>query len=392
MGMFPSRFERALNIEDLRRLAARRLPAFALAYLESGADDHVSLHWNRRVFDQWRFVPDTLRDVEQRDLSTDILGARAQLPLIVAPTGFNGMLCHQADILLARAARSAGMPFTLSTMSSVSIEDVAREAAGTRLWFQLYMLKDREITLDLLRRAEAAGYEALVFTTDCAHFGNRESERRFFRAPMKLTVPAMFDAAWHPRWFFEVIAQGRGVPGFGNLARYFSEADQASGRGASFIVSRLDQSINWNDLAFLRAHWRGKLLVKGVLHPQDALQAVRLGADGVVLTNHGGRQLDACVSPMEVVEAVRAACGPASAVIIDSGFRRGTDVAKALALGADAVMIGRPLLYGAAAAGQAGIDRAVTIIVSEFERTLGQLGVKSPAELARRHLTPVGVG
>ncbi|MFT3963625.1 alpha-hydroxy acid oxidase [Propionivibrio sp.] len=382
--MTRSPLDRALNIDDLRRLARRRVPGFALAYLESGAEDHATLDWNRQVFARWRFVPDTLVDASQRSLETRILGAPARMPLAVAPTGFNGMLCHRADVLLAQAARDAGIPFTLSTMSSASIEDIAREAPGGRFWFQLYMLRDREITRDLLRRAEAAGCEALVFTTDCVHFGNRESERRFFRAPMQLSLRSMLDTACHPGWVLDVIGRGRGVPGFGNLAGYFPAEDR-KGRGAAFIVSRLDPAIRWDDLRFLRDQWRGKLVVKGILHARDARRAAELGADAVVLTNHGGRQLDGAISPMEALESVRAAC-PGLELLIDGGFRRGTDVAKALALGADAVLLGRALLYGAAAAGRAGIDKALAILASELDRTLGQLGVASVAELAPRHL------
>ena len=380
-----SRLAHALNIEDLRQLAHRRVPGFALGYLESGAEDQVTLQWNRRVFDRWRFVPDTLVDASQRSLTTRMLGQPANMPLIVAPTGFNGMLCHRADILLAQAARDAGIPFTLSTMSSASIEEIACAAKGGRFWFQLYMLKDRDITRDLLKRAETAGCEALVFTTDCVHFGNRESERRFFRAPMKLTLASMLNTACHPGWFIDVIGRGRGAPGFGNLAGYFSAEDRAKGRGASFIVSRLDPGIHWDDLRFLRDNWRGKLLVKGILHTRDALQASALGADAIVLTNHGGRQLDGTISPMEALENIRHDC-PDLDILIDSGFRRGTDIAKALALGANAVMVGRALLYGAAAAGQPGIDKALDILRSELDRTLGQLGVTSIPGLKRRHV------
>ena len=266
-----------------------------------------------------------------------------------------------------------------------SVQEIAREAAGVRFWFQLYMLKDRGITRDLLKRAEAAGCEALVFTTDCVHFGNRESERRHFRAPMKLTLRSALNTACHPAWALDVIGRGRGVPGFGNLAGYFSEEDRASGRGAAFIVTRLDSGINWDDLRFLREHWHGKLVVKGILHAADARQASALGADAIVLTNHGGRQLDGTISPMEALEDIRSACADLE-ILIDSGFRRGTDIAKALALGANAVMIGRALLYGAAAASRPGIDKALGILGSELDRTLGQLGVTSISGLERRHL------
>lgn len=380
------RLNSALNIEDLRRLAYRRVPGFALAYLESGAEDHRTLTRNRDIFGRWHFVPDTLVDASERSLERNILGQAAKFPLIVAPTGFNGMLYHQADICLARLAARAGIPFTLSTMSTSSIEDVAAHAPGVRLWYQLYMLADRRVTRDLLRRATEAKAEALVFTTDCVHFGNRESERRHFRAPLKLSLPAMLNTACHPAWFFNVIVRNGGVPGFGNLARYFPPEEQISGRGARFVVEKLDFSINWKDLDFLRENWQGKLIVKGVLTPADALEARKRGADAIVLTNHGGRQLDGCVSPMEVLEEIRAATDSGLEILIDSGFRRGTDIAKALALGANAVMVGRSLLYGIAAAGQPGAEKALGILTSELDRTLAQLGVRDLAGLARRHI------
>ena len=386
MTLVQSRLAKIINIEDLRQITQKRVPGFALAYLEGGAEDHATLRWNRQVFEGWRFVPDTLVNAENRTLETEILGTRTKFPLIVAPTGFNGMLRHRADILLAQAARQAGIPFTLSTMSSASIEDVARGAEGVELWFQLYMLKDRGITLDLLRRAREAGCKTLVFTTDCVHFGNRESERRHFRAPMKLTLPAMLDTALHPAWFFDVIGRGCGVPGFGNLAPYFASEESKNGRGANFVASKLDLALDWDDLRFLRENWQGKLVIKGILHARDAKLAADIGADAVVLTNHGGRQLDGSISPMEALEDVRASCDSKLEIFIDSGFRRGTDIAKALALGANAVMLGRPLLYGVAAAGLPGVEKALGMITSELDRTLAQLGVSSLSMLNSRHL------
>ena len=381
-----SSLDRVLNIADLRALARRRVPAFALAYLEGGADDEQSLAWNRQVFERWRFVPDTLIGAAQPDLKTTLLGVPSALPLIVAPTGFNGMLRHQADILIARAAQAADIPFTLSTVSSASLEDIAQQAPGGRFWFQLYVLRDRGITRDLLARAQAAGCETLVVTTDCAHFGNRESERRFFRAPMKLTLPAMLNVAGHPAWTLDVIGGSRGVPGFGNLAPYLSPEARKSGRGAAFIASELDPTLSWDDLAALREQWPGKLVVKGILHANDARRAKTLGADGIVLTNHGGRQLDSVISPMETLAEVADACAGDLDIYIDSGFRRGTDVAKALALGARAVLLGRPLLYGVAAAGQPGVAKAIEIVRSELVRSLGLLGITQASQLTRTHL------
>ena len=380
-----SRLDSVLNIEDLRRLAHRRVPAFAMAYVEAGAEDHVTLQHNREIFRRWRFVPDALVEAERRSLAVGILGKPAKLPFIVAPTGFNGMLCHQADILLARAAAQAGFPFALSTMSNAALEDVANAAPGLRFWYQLYMFKDAAINRDLVQRAEAAGSEALVFTVDCQHFGNRESERRFFRGPMQLSLKSMLNAACHPAWALDVVGGARGVPGFGNLAGYFSEEDRA-GRGSRFVAEKLHMGLRWEDLEWLRGVWPRKLVVKGILTVTDARRAFDLGADAIVLTNHGGRQLDGCVSPMEVLEDIRAACGDAAEIYIDSGFRRGTDIAKALALGANAVMLGRPLLYGAGAAGLPGIEKALNILTSELDRTLAQLGVSGIDGLGRRHL------
>ena len=386
-----SSLNRALSIADLHALARRRVPAFALAYLEGGADDERTLAWNRQIFERWRFLPDTLIGAATPDLTTPLLGQPAALPLIVAPTGFNGMLRHEADILLARAAHAAGIPFTLSTVASASLEDIARHAPGGRLWFQLYVLRDRGITRDLLARAQAAGCETLVVTTDCAHFGNRESERRFFRAPMKLTLPAMLDVACHPGWTLDVIGGSkgnRGVPGFGNLAPYLSPEARKRGRGAAFIASELDPTLSWDDLRMLREAWPGKLVVKGILHARDARHALALGADGIVLTNHGGRQLDGAISPMETLAEIADACGDVLDIYIDGGFRRGTEVAKALSLGARAVMLGRPLLYGVAAAGQPGVAKALDLLRSELTRTLGLLGVPRTGDLGRRHLHP----
>lgn len=380
-----SRLDSVLNIEDLRRLAHRRVPAFALAYVEAGAEDHATLQRNRDIFRRWQFVPDALVEAAQPSLGIDIFGAPASLPCIVAPTGFNGMLYHRADALLAQAAARAGIPFTLSTMSNAAMEDVAQAAPGLRFWYQLYMFKDAAINRDLVRRAEAVGSEALVFTVDCQHFGNRESERRYFRGPMQLSLKSMLNAACHPAWAVNIVGGARGVPGFGNLAGYFSAQDRA-GRGSRFIAEKLHMRLRWADLAWLRETWPRKLVVKGILTAADARRAIDLGADAIVLSNHGGRQLDGCISPMEALEEIRAACGDAAEIFIDSGFRRGTDIAKALALGANAVMLGRPLLYGAGAAGRPGIDKALDILASELGRTLAQLGVPGISGLEKRHL------
>lgn len=374
---------RALTIADLRERARRRVPHFAFEYLEGGAEDEATLRTNRSAFAHWRLVPRALTDTSARSPRIELLSGRSAAPLIIAPTGFNGMLYPRGDVVLARSAARLGIPFALSTFATARLEDVA-SAAGGRLWLQLYVLKDREIARDLVRRAAAAGYEALVFTIDANVFGGREWEQRNYRAPGRLTLRAAADVLRHPRWLAQVAAPG--LPRFRNLEPYLPAAATSALGGSTLIPQLLDASISWADLAWLRELWRGKLLLKGVLDVRDAERAAALGCDGIVISNHGGRQLDYCVAPLEVLPQIARAVGSRLTLIIDSGFRRGTEVIKALALGAHAVMLGRATLYGLAAGGAAGVDRALTILTSEIDRVLGQLGCTSVADLTPQHL------
>jgi (S)-mandelate dehydrogenase len=374
---------RAVNIADLRELARRRVPHFAFEYLEGGAEDEATLAANRSVFKRWRLLPRTLIDTSRRQLHAPLFGQQLGAPLVIGPTGLNGMLEADGDVALARAAARFGIPFTLSTFSTTRLEDVAARAGG-HLWLQLYVMKDRAIARELMRRAAAAGYEALVFTTDANVFGSREWDRRNYRNPGKPTLRARLDVLRHPRWLAQYA--GRGLPRFRNLEGFLPpEATTAVG-GSTVIPQLLDASISWEDLGWMRELWRGKLLVKGILDPHDAERAVALGCDGLVLSNHGGRQLDYCVAPLEVLAEVKRAVGSRTTLIIDGGFRRGTDIAKALALGAQAVMLGRATLYGLAAGGEAGVAHALTILTTEFDRVLGELGCTSPADLGPAHL------
>jgi len=370
---------RTLNIADLRHLAQQRLPEFAFAYLDGGAQDEQTLRRNTEIFQSWGLQPGTLVDTSQRKLSHDLLGKPSHLPLAVAPTGFNGMLWPQGDILLARAARKAGVPFTLSTMSSSSLEEVAAAAEGVRLWFQLYVLKDRSIARDLIERARAVGCDTLIITTDCVHYGKRERELRHFRAPLKPSLATLINVALHPAWVASVVWPTRGLPGFGNLAPYLPPGEK--GRGAQFIARQLDPSLSWDDVRRLRDLWPGNLVIKGILNTADVTRAAEVGANAVVLSNHGGRQLDGSISPLEILNEVRAAIGNRLQILIDSGFRRGSDIAKALALGADGVLIGRPVLYGLAAAGAQGAEHALHILREEFDLSLAQLGLTTPSDL-----------
>jgi len=370
---------RALNIADLRDIARRRVPGFVFEYVESGAEDEVTLRGNREALERLRLLPQTLVNTAGRHLRTTILGGSANAPLIVAPTGLNGLLHPDGDLTVARAAAKLGVPCILSTVSTTRLEEVAARAGG-RLWMQLYVVKDRAIGRDIMQRAAAAGYEALVFTTDANVFGNREWDQRGYRRPGRPTLRASLDTLRHPRWVWQVLLR-RGMPRFRNLEPFLPP--NLTPMGASTVIPRLfDATISWDDIAWIREHWRGKLLLKGVLSAADAERAVALGADGIVVSNHGGRQLDYCVAPIDMLPEIRAAVGSRLAVLIDSGFRRGTDVVKALALGAEAVLLGRATLYGLIAGGTPGVERALTILTTELDRVLGQLGCNSVAELA----------
>ena len=372
-------FSRALNIEELRAFAHRRVPAFAMEYVEGGAEDEVTLRWNRQVFESIRLLPSTLVDTRGRTQKATLFGVEMASPLIVAPTGLNGMLARRGDVALARAAAACGIPFCQSTVSNARLEDVASEAGG-RLWMQLYVVGERSIALDIVGRAERAGFEALVFTTDANVFGHREWDRRNYRAPGKLQFRNLVDVLAHPRWVADVVLP-HGIPRFENIVDYLPPHAQSAKAGVSIIPRMFTPDISWDDVARLRKLWPRKLLVKGVLTAADARRAADAGCDGIVLTNHGGRQLETCVSPLEVLPEIRAATGDRLALIVDSGFRRGTDVVKAVALGADAVMIGRAALYGLAAGGEPGARHALGILTTEIDRVLGQLGCNSLGEL-----------
>ncbi|MFL6648585.1 MAG: alpha-hydroxy acid oxidase [Sulfurifustaceae bacterium] len=382
-------FRRAVSIEELRQIALRRTPNFEFEYVEGGAEDERTLNWNRAALDAIRFIPNTLVNTSGRSQHITLFGRESPSPLIIAPTGLNGVLRGRGDILLARAAAKAGIPFTLSTLSNVRLAQVAEEAGG-RLWMQLYMMRVREITNDIVTRAERAGYEALVATSDANVFGLREWDRRNYRKPAKLTFRNLIDVACHPRWVWDVMVP-HGLPRFENIVDFAPPEYRDAGGGVRFVPRLFAPDISWDDIARLRDAWPRKLIVKGILSVADAKRAAELGCDGIVLTNHGGRQLDSCVAPIEVLPDIARAVGDRLTVIVDSGFRRGTDVVKAIALGAHAVMIGRATLYGLAAGGQDGVSHALHLLTSEIDRVLGQLGCRSLAEVGPHLLVQPGM-
>ena len=370
---------RALNIADLRAVARRRVPHFVFEYVEGGAEEEASLRCNRSSFESLRLIPHTLVDTSNRNLRTDILGRPAAAPLIIGPTGLNGMLHTDGDIGLARAAAQLGIPFTLSTMSTTRLEDVAKQAGG-RLWMQLYVMKNRAVAEDIMSRAAAAGYEALVFTTDANVFGSREWDRRSYFKPGQPTLRARLDALLHPGWLRTVLLRN-GIPRFRNIEAFLPPGAASAVGGSTIIPKLFEATITWDDITWIRRHWPRKLLIKGVLSVPDAERAAALGCDGIILTNHGGRQLDYCVSSIDVLPEIVAAVGKRISIFADGGYRRGTDVIKALALGANGVLTGRATLYGLASNGERGVERALEILTTEMDRTMGQLGCNSIADL-----------
>ena len=370
---------RALSIEELRQAALRRLPSFAREYLESGGEDERTLLWNREIFQALRFRPKTLVDTSRRSIATSLFGIPSPSPLIVAPTGHNGIFRRNADLLLARAAAAEGIPFALSTLSNIALEKLPAGAGG-RLWMQLYVFSDDRLTEDIIARAEAAGYEALVFTTDVNVFGWREWDRRQFRAPGKLAFRSLADILLHPSWALDVLYP-HGVPRLENVVAFFPPDVRDTSKAVTHIPNLYVPKITWKDVERLRRRWRGKLLVKGVLRADDALRALAAGCDGIVLSNHGARHIDLCVTTLEALPEIASAVQGRLTLIIDSGFRRGSDVIKALALGADAVMVGRATLYGLIAGGQAGAQRAIQLLNGEIERVLGQIGCNRLTDL-----------
>ncbi|HUF79560.1 MAG TPA: alpha-hydroxy acid oxidase [Burkholderiales bacterium] len=379
-------YREACNIEDLRLIARRRLPRVAYDFLARGTEDEVTLRANRADFERIRFVPRTLVDVSKRSTKTTLWGKTFNAPFGIAPTGASGLYCYDADVALGRAAEAAGVPYILSTASFVPMERVARETGGTR-WFQLYMSKDHELARALVTRARDAGFEALVMTTDVVVGGNREYNRRnSFEVPFRLDLGNMADGLLHPRWLAGVFLRtllSSGVPRFQNLDV------NTGGRITSPTLTEFRTrrtELDWSDFAWLRELWPGKLLVKGIMTVEDAELAAQHGADGIFVSNHGGRQLDGASSPIEVLPQIADAVGGRLAIMVDSGFRRGSDIVKAIALGADMVFVGRATLYGAAAGGEPGIARALELLRSEVERVMALLGCNSVEELSPQYL------
>jgi len=368
----------AVNIEDLRRQARRRLPRAVFEFIDGGAQEEASLKANRADFEKLVFLPDYLVDVGQRSLATTVLGQPLSAPIVLAPTGMAGLARRGGELLATRAAEAAGIGYCLSCMSSVSVDEVAR-VRSTPFWFQLYVLRDRKATEKLLERAKAAGCTALFVTVDVPVAGQRERDsRNGFTIPPRLTVANALDMVRRWRWLADV--------GLGPRPRFANMAPLVEGGGdlttiTRFIARQMEPSLVWKDLEWLRRVWGGPVGVKGLLSPADARRAVEHGADALVVSNHGGRQLDGAISSIAALPAVVDAVAGKAEVLLDSGVRRGNDVLKAVALGAKAVLIGRAYLYGLAAGGEAGVGRAIDILKGEMDNGLALLGRPDVASL-----------
>ena len=383
-GALPSH---AVAIADLRARAHLLLPRIALEYLEAGAEDEASMMRERRAFADWRFMPRTLVDVSHRTLQTQLLGKPTAMPLMVAPTGLNGLFMHHADVALARAAAEAGVPFVQSTMSNDAVEEVAR-VKGLRHWWQLYVFGGDEVWQQLLERVERAGCEALVLTTNAQIFGNREWDRRT-RATQSLPTPSsLLDAALHPRWIARALVAQGGLPEFKNVIEFVPRDKRGLFESAHWIRSQQPESLSWDTVAKIRERWKKPFILKGILNLEDVQRAVDSGVDGVVLSSHGGRQLDWTISPLDLLPDAREVIGDRMELYVSGGVRRGTDVLKAMALGADAIMAGRAPLYGLCAYGERGARHALDILKREAEEALGLLGAESPKALGRHLLVP----
>lgn len=373
------RLSRAASVSDLRAIARRRLPGGVFDYIDGAAEDELSLAGNRAAFERRTFRPRVLRDVAAVDPSTTLLGRRLPLPLVLAPTGFTRIADPDGELAVARSAGRAGLPYTLSTLATRSIEEVAAVASGPK-WFQVYVWRDRGLVRDMVDRAAACGYEALVLTVDTAVFGRRERDvRRGFSLPPTIGLGTFVDGALHPAWTWSFV---RGEP-----IRFANVVGSAVGDGstavtlADYINAQFDPGLSWADVDWLRSVWRGPIVLKGIQAVEDAVLAADAGVEGVALSNHGGRQLDSSPAPLDLVAPVADAVGGRVEVICDGGVRRGSDVVKAVALGATACMVGRAYLYGLAAAGERGVDHVLALLHADVRRTMALLGAPTVAEL-----------
>lgn len=372
------RLAKALTIYDLRAIARRRTPRSVFDYTDGAAEAEISLRRARDLYDHIEFQPAVLRDVSDVDTTTTMLGTKAALPFALAPTGFTRMMQHEGEEAVARVAERAGIPYGLSTLGTTSIEDVAAAAPAARKWFQLYVWKDHSGAEDLVQRAGRSGYEAIIFTVDAPVGGTRLRDiRNGFTIPPTLTVKTVIDAATHPAWWANLLT---------TKPLTFATFSSWAGTVSELMDTVFDPTMTLKDLGWLRSIWSGSLIVKGIQTVDDAKRVIDAGADGIVLSNHGGRQLDRAPTPLRMLPDVVAAVGEQAEVYIDTGIMNGADVVAGMALGATGCLVGRAYLYGLMAGGERGVARATEILAAEVRRTMQLLGARSVSELNPDHV------
>lgn len=378
-GAKKRRLDAALTIDDLRTIAKRRTPKAAFDYTDGSAEAELSIARARQAFADIEFHPAILRDVSKVDTSCTILGGRSELPFGIAPTGFTRMMQTEGEYAGARAAGHAGIPFSLSTMGTASIEDVKNANPSGRNWFQLYMWKDRERSMALVERAANAGYDTLLVTVDVPVAGARlRDKRNGMSIPPALTAKTVLNALPRPQWWIDFLTTEP-------LA--FASLDRWSGTVAELLDTMFDPTVTFDDLAWITRHWPGKLVVKGIQTIDDAKAVTDLGVDGIVLSNHGGRQLDRAPIPFHLLPEAAREVGNDTEIILDTGITSGADIVASIALGARFTLIGRAYLYGLMAGGEAGVNRTIEILAEQITRTMRLLGVASLDELTPAHVT-----
>ena len=379
----------SFNLMDFRGEAKRRLPAPLFHYIDGGADDEWSLTNNTRAFEQYELMPEYLKDIETVSLATRVLGVELSMPLILSPTGMTRLFHHKKELAVARAADRAGIMYALSTMSTTSLEDIARETQGPKM-FQIYILRDRELTREFVERCKQAGYDALCLTVDTPLAGNRERDKRTGMVmPPRLSISSLASFVAHPYWSMQFLLN----PDF-RLANVIHRVDAIGGGSMGlidYVNSQFDRTVTWDDAAWLAEQWDGPFVIKGVQSAGDARRAKEIGASAIMISNHGGRQLDSVPAPIDCVRPIREAVGEGMELIVDGGVRRGTHVLKALALGADACSFGRPYLYALAAHGEPGVDRILELIRAEIERSMALLGCRRIADIGSAQLRPANI-
>ena len=372
------------NIDDLRLLAKKRVPRAVFDYADGAAEDELTKDNNRNAFKKWKFIPDVLVDVAEVDTQTKVLGTEMPYPFALGPTAISYLFHHSGEPAVARAASERNFPSTLSSIASTNIEDYA-DASDCSVWYQMYVWKNREISNDFIKRCKEKNYKAIMLTVDVPVGGKRERDLRSgMTIPPRLTLSSIIDAAFHPSWWWNFIF-GPKIK-FANVKERFMGKNKNFSNMMTYMNQQFDPSVTWDEAKEIASMWGGPFAIKGLMNADDAEKAIEIGASAIVISNHGGRQLDSAVAPIDVLPEIAKRVNGRAEILIDGGIRRGTDIVKAIALGADACLIGRPWVYGLAAKGEEGVGLVIDILASEVTRTLQLLGCKSINDVSKRHV------